>query len=280
MILMVYNRRQCREFLLPNLRNADYEILLPWQEYGLTRRGPICLEVTKKGWVLDSTEDYQVRKNGQDVLNCLLKDQDILELRLADGNSVKVIVADADLSFIITRKYDLSGMSQVSVGKADGNIIRYDFRDLISGCHAELIRHSDGWYLTDRSSNGVFYGEGRIQGSRRLDFFEHLNIFGLHLVFLGDILAVGTYYGSLSVREDIQSLDILHLHPAFWSTHRCMSSPSCPASPQLMISSACVTSCRIISNCFCIPGSSINFIPNRLGSMGSSDSVHRFHSSW
>lgn len=203
MILMVYNRRQCREFLLPNLRNADYEILLPWQEYGLTRRGPICLEVTKKGWVLDSTEDYQVRKNGQDVLNCLLKDQDILELRLVDGNSVKVIVADADLSFIITRKYDLSGMSQVSIGKTDGNIIRYDFRDLISGCHAELIRHSDGWYLTDRSSNGVFCGEGRIQGSRRLDFFEHLNIFGLHLVFLGDILAVGTYYGSLSVREDI-----------------------------------------------------------------------------
>ena len=54
MILMVYNRRQCREFLLPNLRNADYEIQLPWQEYGLTRRGPICLEVTEKGWVLDS----------------------------------------------------------------------------------------------------------------------------------------------------------------------------------------------------------------------------------
>ena len=105
MILMVYNRRQCREFLLPNLRNADYEIQLPWQEYGLTRRGPIRLEVTEKGWALDSTEDYQVRKNGQDVLNCRLKDQDILELRLADGNSVKVIVADADLSFIITRKY-------------------------------------------------------------------------------------------------------------------------------------------------------------------------------
>ena len=37
MILMIYNRKMCSEFLLPNLHDSDYEIVLPGREYGLAQ---------------------------------------------------------------------------------------------------------------------------------------------------------------------------------------------------------------------------------------------------
>lgn len=200
---MIYNRKMCREFLLPKLHNSDYEIALPGRVYGLTKAITLLLEVSEEGWVLKESAQYELRKDKVRCAHCLLKDKDILELRTETGQSLKVIIADAVLSFHIMEKYDLSRMNQVSVGKAEGNLIQYDFRDLISGYHAELIRHSDGWYLTDRSSNGVFCASGRIQGAHKLRFGEHIDIFGLHLVFLGDILAVGTYYGQLCVNTGI-----------------------------------------------------------------------------
>ena len=203
MILMIYNRKMCSEFLLPNLHDSDYEIVLPGREYGLAQGMELSLEVTPEGWSIKGTDRYRVLKDGKACGKCLLRQQDILDIRTKDGQQFKVITAEAALAFCITGKYDLSRASRITIGKAEGNIIRYDFRDLISGIHAELVRHSDGWYITDRSSNGVFGSEGRIQGSRRLEFAEHLDLFGLHLVYLGDILAVGTYCGSLAVNTEI-----------------------------------------------------------------------------
>ena len=166
MILMIYNRKMCSEFLLPNLHDSDYEIVLPGREYGLAQGMELSLEVTPEGWSIKGTDRYRVLKDGKACGKCLLRQQDILDIRTKDGQQFKVITAEAALAFCITGKYDLSRASRITIGKAESNIIRYDFRDLISGIHAELVRHSDGWYITDRSSYGVFGSEGRIQGSR------------------------------------------------------------------------------------------------------------------
>ena len=34
MILMIYNKNMCREILLPNLINSDYNVVISGNEYG------------------------------------------------------------------------------------------------------------------------------------------------------------------------------------------------------------------------------------------------------
>ena len=78
------------------------------------------------------------------------------------GEALRIIVIDNKLAFLITDKYDLRQKNFISIGKAGDNIICYNFRNLISGYPAELIKKSDGWYIVDKSSNGIFDKNGRI----------------------------------------------------------------------------------------------------------------------
>ena len=80
-----------------------------------------------------------------------------------------------------------------------------------------------------------------------------------------------------SVNDEIHKRFTGHLAPAFCMTQRCINSPSCPASPQFIISSAFCINCSITLNCFSIPASSISLIPKRGGIIGKLPRLHDFH---
>ena len=203
MILIVYNKEMCGEVLLPNLHNSDYKTVINANKYGLRKDLVISLEITEEKWKIRQTDNYTVQLPAGVQFPYVLVAGEILEIRTVWGEMLQIIVADALTGFLSLEKFNLEEMNQISIGKSDGNLIQYDFRNLISSYHAELIRHTDGWYLEDRSSNGVFGENGRIQGKCRLIFGDHLNIFGLHLIYLGEILAIGSYYGNLHVNKEI-----------------------------------------------------------------------------
>ncbi|MCB6415386.1 type VII secretion protein EssC [Faecalimonas umbilicata] len=203
MILMVYNTQICKEFLLPNLHDEDYTIYLRRDIYRLRRDVELKLENSAKGWELLSGESYQIKAHGEYRERFLLENQEIADVRTREGDRFQIIVADCTPDFMVMEKYDISAMKEVSVGKSPGNLIQYQFMELVSASHATLRKEQDGWYLTDTSSNGVFCGNLRMQGRRKLLFGDHIDIFGLHLLFLGNILAAGAYYGEFKVKEDI-----------------------------------------------------------------------------
>lgn len=203
MILMVYNRRVCKEFLIPNLHDADYALLLYREIFQLKKDIEVRMENSMIGWEIVSGDAYVVKEQKQYRERYLLKGGDIIELETAEQERLQLIVVDCALSFPVTEKYDIRMMKEISIGKKEGNLICYQFMDLISASHLTLVRHSDGWYLSDTSSNGVFCENIRVQGQRKLSFGDHIELFGLHLFYLGDILAVGTLYGNLKVKEDI-----------------------------------------------------------------------------
>lgn len=203
MILMVYNTQICKEFLLPNLHDADDTICLRKDIYRLHKDIELKLENSSKGWELLEGEDYQIKAEKVYKDRHLLRHQDIVDVRTQAGDRFQIIVADCTPDFMVMEKYDISAMKEVSVGKKVGNLIMYQFMELVSACHATFQRGSDGWYIMDTSSNGVFCGNLRVQGRRKLAFGDHIDIFGLHILFLGNMLAVGAYYGDLEVKEDI-----------------------------------------------------------------------------
>lgn len=203
MLLLIYNNRFCREFMLSNLHNADYHLNIPGKAYGLEKDFVLCLDAAEEGWKLEKAADYRIWQGNKEWEVIVLKEHEHIEIQTVNGKALQVIIVNISASIHIMEKYDLSFMSQVSIGKSEGNIICYNFRNMISDYHAELIRHSDGWYLVDKSVNGVFHEKGKIDSKYKMKFGEHFNIFGLHLIFLGDTLAVGTYYGDLIIKEDI-----------------------------------------------------------------------------
>ena len=80
-----------------------------------------------------------------------------------------------------------------------------------------------------------------------------------------------------SVKEEIHKRLTGQRAPAFCITQRWINSPSWPASPQLIISSAFCINCSIIWNCFSIPGSCpISLIPKRGGIIGKLPKLHDF----
>lgn len=175
MILMVYNTQICKEFLLPNLHDADYTIYLRRDIYQLRQDVILKLENSSKGWELIGSEGYQIKTKKTYKERHLLCHQDIINIRTQGGDCFQIIVADCTPNFM----------------------------ELVSASHVVFQKRADGWYLSDTSSNGVFCRNLRVQGGKKLVFGDPIDIFGLHILFLGNILAVGAYYGELTVKEDI-----------------------------------------------------------------------------
>ncbi|MBR2729513.1 MAG: type VII secretion protein EssC, partial [Lachnospiraceae bacterium] len=92
-------------------------------------------------------------------------------------------------------------MGDISIGATQENTISYSFMGLISGVHAFLRHSHDGWTLVDNSKNGIFIGNQRMRGSRKLQFGDRIDMFGLHLIFMDPFLLVGSNCGWLQVDE-------------------------------------------------------------------------------
>ena len=129
-------------------------------------------------------------------------DGDIIDLITNAGEIMQLNVADADFDFPVMQKFDISGESYITIGKNEDNSIIYNFQHLISGCHGILERRGGSLYIQDTSANGIFYKYRRITGNKKLEFGDCINIFGLKLLYLENVLAVGTCYGEFRIQEN------------------------------------------------------------------------------
>ena len=94
MILMVY-----KEFLLPRLYDADYEIRLEKEIYHLKQDVEMKLEVTSGSWELICGEGYQIKAEGGYRERIRLRHQDILTVKTRVGDRFRLLVVDCSLIF-------------------------------------------------------------------------------------------------------------------------------------------------------------------------------------
>lgn len=188
-VIMVYANGAYQEFRLPALNDADYEIMLPAVRFGLKGDIALQLEVLSGAWKVLSGEEY--------ILFGQAGEED--EIYLQDGLTFSVESMGEQVALIVTgeaeglpcfEKFDISHMREIAVGKQPECQIRYDFRGLVSKRHAVFSREGETMRLTDHSTNGVYVDGQRIQGSKGLTFGDTVDILGLKLVYLRDILAI------------------------------------------------------------------------------------------
>jgi len=202
MILVVYGTDVYKEYLLPNVVDADYSVTLEAGIFHLKKNLELLLEVGEGGWKFRRSDQYQLKRMEGKNWESYISHGEIVTITTSRGGKMHLIATDTNQGFLVMQKFDISHISRITIGNHEGNTICYNFQNLISGYHCYLERRQDGVYLQDTSSNGIFCGHQKISGGRRLQFGDCINIFGLQLIYLDQMLAVGTNYGELKIQTE------------------------------------------------------------------------------
>ena len=197
-VIMAWAKQGFREFFLPGIHNADCQIQLGKKLFGLQEDLELKLEILDEVWRILPDDNYSFRnewKPGSDVL----EDESLYTLIPAHGDvRISLIIVKWKHARIGCRKYDISSLNSFSVGSSEENHITYAFQNYVSKVHAVFTRKNGRWIINDQSGNGTFVNGRRIQESQKLCFGDTIALFGLKLVFLGDILACSMAGGVMS----------------------------------------------------------------------------------
>lgn len=206
MLLIVYNQTICEEISLPDTVHSEYVASFDSNRFALAKSLSLCFENRTDGWYISARRGYQVFFKRENVTSHRLCEGDIIVIRSSD-EELFLIVSDQKRKFVSMRKYNLTSVTRIPFGRESDNAISYDFAALLSSHHGELRYVNGAWYVVDGSANGIFVNHARIHRQRRLSFGDHIHVFGLHIVFMGNVLLVHNSCGVLSVH----GLDEMHI---------------------------------------------------------------------
>lgn len=196
LVIMVHTNDILKEYFLPAINNADYSIILSKYLFHWEENLEIKLEIIQNQWRFIRSNRYQIISSyNESYFEEKLKNGDRLTLITPAYQKVSLVVVESEQSFQVFRKFDISSMTEISIGSSAGNHIQYDMLNYISRLHA-LIQHNEaGWVLYDMGRNGVYVDSKRINQSKILSFGDCISMFGLKIVFLNNMLAICQAYG-------------------------------------------------------------------------------------
>ncbi len=205
MVLMMFRTNAFKEVVLPNLDNTDYKILIDKKTFGVKKSFYLKLEVIGRRWrILADDRAYRTihHKESADVIE--IKGGEIITVQTTGEDVIKLITFDDGMSLMSFEKYDLVRCRRLSVGKAEGNTIRYEFMNLVSANHCSIERVSGSHVLYSTGRNGVFVNNSRVSNNTELKFGDIIDMFGLRIVYLREVIAVGSRVGSFTVSEELK----------------------------------------------------------------------------
>lgn len=210
MIFMAFQKDAFKEFILPNIDNTDYRILIDKNKFGVKKSFYLRFEVINKKWSIKVDEkEYQIIHHKQTVPYVQFNGKEIISIKTVNGEIIKGLTFESELSLIAYDKYNLFNKKEVSIGKGTDNNIQYEFMNLVSKNHCKIIRENRRHILYDSSMNGVFVNNFRVNGSCVLKFGDSIEIFGLKIIYLNELIAVGSRVGEYKITEDIDKYEVM-----------------------------------------------------------------------
>lgn len=202
-VISFYGQQAFQKFLLPPVNNADYEIVLYSDIFGIQDDLSLLFENMEGFWRVPEIEGYSLIKGKDNYFGCTIRENDIVQLRTEKGDKLTMLVYSTATPFEVYRKYSLENLRHISIGKTPSCDICYDYFGLVSSDHAHLIMTDRGCILQDRSSNGTFINNVRVDNEQILYFGDRIHILGLQMIYLGDLLAIEQESSSVVVNEHV-----------------------------------------------------------------------------
>ncbi len=200
-VLSVYSENAFKEYQLPALNNADYQIMLDKDFFHLKDNLTLNLEVLDKKWKIKKSSFYALVKNQQECQEELLEDNDVINLSVRGKEIVSIIVKYVDSIFHVFEKYRLGHTDKITIGKDFGSDIQYSYLRLVSHEHAVIEKSGTSYKIVNKSINGIYVDSHRVDKEKILEWGSYINIMGLPMVFLGNILAVDTAGSGAVINE-------------------------------------------------------------------------------
>lgn len=201
-IVSVYTKEAFKEYVMPAINNADYSIVLNKNNFNL--RDDICLdfEVINEVWKIKTGKNYRVYLDNHMIEEkTALNGSQIFQILTYDRKQIIFMVRITEDVFYPYTKYDIRRTGRITIGEGENNLIRYDYQRLISKNHAEIIRRAQDFVIICKGQNGLYINSKYISKEEKLRFGDYINIYGLHMVFLGNMLAVDTSNSNVHVSE-------------------------------------------------------------------------------
>lgn len=190
-VLSVYSKNAFKEYLLPAVNNTDYKICISKEIFQLEEELELCFEVIDNQWkIIENQQNYYVKYGEYAYQDKVLQHNDILIITTRNGQKISVIVSETERSFVVFDKYDIRDNTQISIGKNTSNVIIYDAFELVSREHGVIDIREGKVIIYDMSSNGIFINAKRMNEQYVLRFGDVINIFGLRIVYLGNVFAI------------------------------------------------------------------------------------------
>lgn len=202
LVIAVYTKEAFKEYILPAVNNTDYTIVLNRNYFNLRSDIRLDFEVINESWRIKPGKVYQIYLDKSEVREKTdLGGDEMFRILTYDKKQIYLMVRENRESFRPYKKYDISRMVRITIGDSEGSLIKFNYRRLISGEHAEIIRKGRGYAISSKGQNGLYVNAKYVTGTEPLHFGDYINIYSLHMVFLGEILAVDTENENVRVNE-------------------------------------------------------------------------------
>lgn len=202
-IISAYTTDAFKEYNLPSLNNSDYVLNVRRSQLGLPADLKIVMEVVDNIWTIKSGPDYSIYIAGQRYDDADLSDGLVIDIAARNGSNFSMVVAETVDPFHAFGKYRMTGSEEITFGRDSANDVVFDFKG-VGRKHATITRNGRSAYITNYSLNGLYINSRRVDGTAELNFGDYINIIGLHMVFLGTLIAIDT--GRAGVRINGQNL--------------------------------------------------------------------------
>lgn len=192
LVLSVYSKGAFKEYILPSLNNSDYSIVLYNDYFQIAEDFKLELEVLDNEWKFKKNSGYTINIGDAVYKGETLTDSDILQIKTRNNEDISIIVKNIEDSFNAYKKFRLRNISEINIGQSSKCDIVYNNLGMISHDHAQIVKTSEGYKIVNKSPNGIYVNAAKVDKEVTLNFGSFINILGLHMVFLGDVLAVDT----------------------------------------------------------------------------------------
>ncbi len=183
--LWIYDDKKYKICELPEYEEGHYQVKISENE-------KILLECRKEKWYFPKEKRDEVKRlNHQIFEDRQLRKEDLWEYRRKKGKKVAILVFLKEQKLQSYHYYHLDEKVEYLIGSGVESDIGYNVAGMISKKHGVIKKYQGQWYLIDCSRNGIYEKGERIKPKKRIQYGESFSIFGLHLIFLEEVLAVG-----------------------------------------------------------------------------------------
>lgn len=195
-LLAGYSEYGCQDFILPEIDNANHTITLDHDLFCIPEDIDLFFDVVDGVWRFLGASD-----------NSDLGDKSVRpNQKIQHGDSITVTMGSMNIAIVIMefspeicglQKYRLGSTCHISVGCEGDNQVVCMSNPLVSRHHMTLSFDTDCCTVTDQSTNGTFVNGRRVRGSKRIEYGACISFFGIQIIWLGNIIAIGCKRGDV-----------------------------------------------------------------------------------